>query len=145
LSGFSIDKIERVDLGNPVFPQPPITHNCCQKGIRVSEQKAQKWDFLTEAWSSEDGIDGSCRALACTIPFSAWVLQQNAEAGLPLVYRNDDGVDASTLPPIPQPGQVFCPGFFQHFVANRPECRYQQVEAWHSILAAPVGAAGESR
>jgi len=36
LSGFSIDKIGRVDLGNPVFPQTPITHNCCQKGIRIS-------------------------------------------------------------------------------------------------------------
>jgi len=33
------------------------------------------------------------------------VLQQNAEAGLPLVYRNDDGVDATTLPPIPYPDQ----------------------------------------
>jgi hypothetical protein len=63
LAGFSIDKLERVDLGNPVFPQTPITHNCCQKGIRVSGQNAQNWDFLAEAWPSEEGIDGSGRAL----------------------------------------------------------------------------------
>ncbi len=100
--------------------------------------------------AGEEGIDGPGRALSYTIPFSAWVLQQNAEASLPLVYRNDDGVDAVTLPPITSSGQrkrgqVFCPGFCPHFVANRPECRYQQGEAWHSILPAQVGAAGESR
>ena len=63
--------------------------------------------------------DGSGRALLCTILFSAWVLQQKTEARVPLVYRNGDGVDASTLPPIPYPdqrkqGHVVCPGFFPH-------------------------------
>lgn len=67
-----------------------------------------------------------------------------------MVYRNDDGVDASTLPPILDPdqrkgGHVFCPGFFPHLVANRPECSYKQGEAWHSILSALVSTAGASR
>ena len=110
--------------------------------------------FLTR--SSADRIrqevrtDGSGRALLCTIPFSAWVLRRNTEAGVPLVYRNDDGVDARTLPWIPCPdqrkrGHVFCPGFFPHFVANRPEYSYQQEVPWHSILPAQVGGAGEFR
>jgi hypothetical protein len=47
-----------------------------------------------------------------------------------LVYRNDDGVDADTLPPRLFPdqqkqGQVFCPGFFPHHSpgtrGNRPD------------------------
>ena len=42
-----------------------------------------------------------------------------------------------TLPPIPypdqwKPGQVFCPGFFPHFVANRPECDRQRRIPWYS-------------
>jgi hypothetical protein len=116
--------------------------------MRKPGRNVQQWDFLAEAWPSEDGIDGSGRALLYTIPFSAWVLQQNTEAGVSLVYRNDDGVDAVTLSPIPYPdqwkrGQVSCPGFCPHFVANRPECRYQQGAARHSISPSQVGAAGE--
>jgi hypothetical protein len=70
-------------------------------------------------------IDGSGRALLCTILFSAWVLQQKTEAGgVSLVYRNDDGVDASTLPSIPYPdqrkqGHVVCPGFSPNLVTIR--------------------------
>jgi hypothetical protein len=105
LSGFSIDKIERVDLGNSILSPALITRNYRQNGIRVSGQNVQKWDFLTEAWSSEDGIDGPGRAPLYTIPSSAWVLQRIIGAGVSLLYRNDDGVDASTLPPIPQPNQ----------------------------------------
>jgi len=74
--------------------------------------------------------DGSGRALLCTIPFSAWVLQRNTEARVPLVYRNDDGVDGNTLPPRPSPdqpkqGQVLCPSFFPYHSlgtrGNRPD------------------------
>ena len=58
------------------------------------------------------------------------MLQREAEARVSLVYRNDDGVDANTLPPRPssdQPkqGQVLCPGFFPHHSpgtrGNRPD------------------------
>ena len=47
-----------------------------------------------------------------------------------MVYRNDDGVDANTLPPRPVPnqpkqGQVLCPSFFPHHSpgtrGNRPD------------------------
>ena len=78
------------------FREPFFTHNCRRKGIRISGQNVQKRDFLTDAWPIEEGIDGSCRALARTIPFSAWALQRNTEARVSLVYRNDDGVNAST-------------------------------------------------
>ena len=76
-------------------------------------------------------IDGSGRALHYTIPFNAWVLQRNTEAGVSLVYRNDDGVDASTLPPIPYPyqrkrGHVFSPGFSRISLQIAQECSYQR-------------------
>ena len=43
----------------------------------------------------EEGTAGSRRALVFTIPFSASVLRSNSER-VSLVYRNDDGVNAST-------------------------------------------------
>jgi len=132
------------------FREPFFTHNCHRKGIRISGQNVQKWDFLTDAWPIEEGIDGKGRALACTIPCSAWVLQRKTEAKVSLIYRNDDGVDVSTLSPIPCPdqrkrGHVFSPSFFLYFVADRPEYGYQQKVPWQSNLAAQVGGSGQSR
>jgi len=55
---------------------------------------------------------------------------ETLKRGVSLVYRNDDGVDADTLPPRLFPdqqkqGQVFCPGFFPHHSSgtrgNRPD------------------------
>jgi hypothetical protein len=143
LSGFSIDKIERVILGNPTLPPALITRNYRWKEIRVSRQNAQKRDCLTEASPSEDGIDGPGRALLYTIPFSAWALQRITEAGVSLLYRNDDGVDGSTLPPIPNPdqrkrGHVFCAGFLPNLGANRPEYSYEQGVPWYSTSLGPI-------
>ena len=101
LSGFSIDKAE----------QPVSVPGQGRSGSRIDTDRVRQ----------EVRIDGSGRALLCTIPFSAWVLQRNAKAGVSLVYRNDDGVDASTLAPIRysyqrKRGHVFCPGFSPHSV-----------------------------
>ena len=46
---------------------------------------------------SEGGIDGSCRGARTTILLSAWVLRKTVER-VSLVYRNDDGVHARTVP-----------------------------------------------
>ena len=71
------------------------------------------------------------------------VLQRKTEATVSLVYRNDDGVDASTQPPISYPdqqkrGQVFCPGFFPHFVADRPEYSHRQGVPCYGDLLGPI-------
>ena len=131
------------------FREPFFTHNCRRKGIRISGQNVQKRDFLTAAWPIEEGIDGTGRALACTIPFSAWVLQRKTEAKVSLIYRNDDGVDATTLPPILDPGQrkgghIFCPTF-PYFVANHLARICQHGVPCDSIVAVRIGFAGQYR
>ena len=80
----------------------------------------KKWGLTARAARC---IAQSLSALGC--------FSETLKRGVSLVDRNDDGVDISTLPPIPhldqrKPGQVFCPGFFPHFVANSPEYGYQQ-------------------
>lgn len=70
----------------------------------LGQGRGESRNDITRVWC-EEGIAGSGRALVCTIPISAWVPQQVTEAGVSLVYRNDDGVDASTLPPMPCPDQ----------------------------------------
>lgn len=47
------------------------------------------------ALGNEEGTAGSGRALILTIPSSTSVLRSNSER-VSLVYRNDDGVNAST-------------------------------------------------
>ena len=78
------------------------------------------------------------------------MLQRIAEAGVSLIYRNDDGVDASTLPAIPRPdqqkqGHVFSPGFCSHFVVNRPEYSYRQGVRWNRNLPARISDADAAR
>jgi len=62
-----------------------------------------------------------------------------------LIYRNDDGVDASTLPPIIHPdqrkvGHIFCPNFtvfgrkFPHSMAIESRTLVQQF-AWSNRCA----------
>jgi len=132
LSGFSIDKVGRVDLGNLVLP-PTVK-------LRTN---APRREFAFLGKTPRNGISSRKRGRVKrgSTAHAARCLSQSLSAlgcfsetlkrGVPLVYRNDDGVDTSTLPPIPypdqrKPGQAFCPGFFPHFAADRPECSLQQ-------------------
>tara|TARA_R110002111_G_scaffold160909_1_gene227386 strand:+ start:98 stop:454 length:357 start_codon:yes stop_codon:yes gene_type:complete len=48
-------------------------------------------------WVTEEGIDGKgpTRQISQSLN-GAWVLQHNTEAGVSLIYRNDNGVNAGT-------------------------------------------------